>query len=259
LSLWLALLAVLLIPSIIYWGIPGASGWFARFVPVSVEEQLGNYVVNELFPDRRICQADAGRKALDEMVMRLTTEESEYNFKVEVVDSDWVNAIAFPGGKILIFRGLLEKSPSADALAGVLAHEMQHILHRHGTENLLSQTALSGIFRLLSGEAGSLAKTLFDGVHILSILKYTRQFEREADESALMLLIKSGVDPAEMIKMYQVLSKYSSSFPEAISTHPDMSSRLERLKTLIQQEPEFESRNVIRETGWKSLQKICQS
>ncbi|MCH2281331.1 MAG: hypothetical protein MK368_06690 [SAR324 cluster bacterium] len=72
-SLWLAMLAVLLIPSIIYWGIPGASGWFARFVPVSVEEQLGNYVVNELFPDRRICLADAGRKALDEMVMRLTT------------------------------------------------------------------------------------------------------------------------------------------------------------------------------------------
>ena len=49
------------------------------------------------------------------------------------MDSDLVNAIAFPGGNILIFRGLLKKSPSADALAGVLAHEMQHILHRHGT------------------------------------------------------------------------------------------------------------------------------
>ena len=100
------------------------------------------------------------------MVMRLATEESEYNFKVEVVDSDLVNAIAFPGGNILIFRGLLEKSPSADALAGVLAHEMQHILHRHGTENLLSQTALSGIFRLFSGEAGPWVKTFFDGVHL---------------------------------------------------------------------------------------------
>ena len=70
LSLWLALLAVLLIPSIIYWGIPGASGSFAHFVPVSIEEKLGNYAVNELFPDRRICQKNAGRKALDEMVMR---------------------------------------------------------------------------------------------------------------------------------------------------------------------------------------------
>ncbi|GIT09623.1 MAG: hypothetical protein CM1200mP30_32530 [Pseudomonadota bacterium] len=110
LSLWLALLAVPLIPSMIYWGIPGVSGWFTRFVPVSVEEQLGNYVVNELFPDRRICQADAGRKALDEMVMRLTTEESEYNFKVEVVDSDLVNAIAFPGETSLSFVACLKKA-----------------------------------------------------------------------------------------------------------------------------------------------------
>ena len=104
---------------------------------------------------------------------------------------------------------------------------------------MLSQTALSGIFRLLSGEAGPLAKTLFDGVHILSILKYTRQLEEEADEYALMLLIQSGVDPTSMFKMFQVLSKHSSSFPEAISTHPEMSSRLERLGTLIQQDPEF--------------------
>ena len=96
LSIWLALFAIFLIPSIIYLGIPAASEWFVRFVPVSIEEKLGNYAVNELFPDRRICLADAGRKALDEIVMRLTNEETEYNFKVEVVDSDLVNAIAFP-------------------------------------------------------------------------------------------------------------------------------------------------------------------
>ena len=82
---------------------------------------------------------------------------------------------------------------------------------------------------------------------------------KEADASALMLLIKSGVDPAAMIKMFQVLSKHSSPFPEAISTHPEMSSRLERLETLIKQDPEFKSRNVLKETSWESLQNICQS
>jgi Zn-dependent protease with chaperone function len=259
LALWLALLAVMIIPAIIYWGIPNASGWFARFVPVSVEEQLGNYVKNELFPNRRICQADAGRQALDELVRRLAPEEYEYNFKVEVVDSDWVNAVAFPGGNILIFRGLLEKSPSTDALAGVLAHEMQHILQRHGTENLISQTALSGLFKLISGDAGSWANTLFDGVQILSILKYTRELETEADESALNLLLQRGVDPTEMIKMYQVLNKHSSSFPEAISTHPDMSSRMERLKILISQNPKFVSEPVLSEKNWESLKNICQT
>ena len=110
LSLWLALLAVLLIPSIIYWVIPSASGWFTRFVPVSIEEQLGNYVVNELFPDRRICQADAGRKALDEMVMRLTTEESEYNFKVEVWIQIWLMPSLFQEETSLSFVGCLKKA-----------------------------------------------------------------------------------------------------------------------------------------------------
>lgn len=259
LSLWLALSAVLIIPGIIYWGIPNASGWFARFVPVSVEEQLGNYVRNELFPNRRICQADAGRQVLDKLVGRLTPEESEYNFKIEVVDSDWVNAIAFPGGNILIFRGLLEKSPSADALAGVLAHEMQHILQRHGTENLLSQTALSGLFKLISGDANALAEILFDGVRTLSILKYTRELETEADELALQHLSHSGVDPGKMLEMFLVLKKHSSSFPEAISSHPDMSSRMQRLKNLIEQNPKFVSQPVLSEKNWKTLQNICQS
>ena len=168
LSIWLALFAILLIPSIFYLGIPAASEWFVRFVPISIEEKLGDYVVNELFPDRQICQAEAGRKALDEMVMRLIPKESKYNFKIEVVDSDLVNAIAFPGGNILIFRGLLEISPSADGFAGVLAHEMQHVLHRHGTLNILRQTALSGIFKLLYGDAGSFAKTFFDTAKIIT-------------------------------------------------------------------------------------------
>ncbi len=259
LSIWLTLLAVLIIPSIIFWFIPRFSGWLANFVPVSVEEQLGNYVVNELFPDRRICMADAGRKALKEMVMRLTTKDSKYNFKVEVVDSDLVNAFAFPGGTILIFRGLLDKSPSADGLAGVLAHEMQHVMHRHGTVNLLRQIALSGIFKLLSSESGSLAKAFFDGVHVLSILKYTRRLEDEADESALKLLIKNRIDPTAMIQIYQVLSKHTSSLPEAFSTHPDMSSRLERLGTLIQQESEFKSSIILKQNNWESLQNICQN
>ena len=74
-----------------------------------------------------------------------------------------------------------------------------------------------------------------------------------------MLLIKNGIDPAAMIEIYKVLSKHSSSIPEEFSTHPNMSSRLERLKTLIQQEPEFKSINVLKENNWKSLQNICQS
>ena len=253
-----AMLAVLLFPAIIYWGIPLASGWFAYFIPVSVEKQVGQYVIDEVFPSRIVCKTDAGTQALEKLVSRLVPLDSAYVFQVEVVDSGLVNAIAFPGGNILIFRGLLEKSPSADAVAGLLAHEMQHVFQRHGTENLLNQVALSGLFKLLTVEANAIAETLFAGVRTLSLLKYTRELETEADALALQLLYQAGVDPVEMLAMFQVLKNHSSSLPESISTHPDMSSRMEKLEIMIDQKPDFVSTPVLSKQSWESLQNICK-
>ncbi len=259
LSVGFAMLAVLLVPAIIYWGIPLASGWFAYFIPVSIEKQVGQYVIDEVFPSRIVCKTDAGEQALEKLVSRLVPPDSEYVFQVEVVDSGLVNAIAFPGGNILLFRGLLEKSPSSDAVAGVLAHEMQHVFQRHGTENLLNQVALSGLFKLLTVEANAIAETLFAGVRTLSLLKYTRELETEADALALQLLYQAGVDPVEMLAMFQVLKNHSSSLPESISTHPDMSSRMEKLKIIIDQKPDFMSKPVLSKQNWESLQNICKN
>ena len=259
LSVGFAMLAVLLVPAIIYWGIPLASGWFAHFIPVSIEKQVGQYVIDEVFPSRIVCKTDAGKQALEKLVSRLVPLDSAYVFQVEVVDSGLVNAIAFPGGNILIFRGLLEKSPSADAVAGVLAHEMQHVFQRHGTENLLNQVALSGLFKLLTVEANAIAETLFAGVRTLSLLKYTRELETEADALALQLLYQAGVDPVEMLAMFQVLKNHSSSLPESISTHPDMSSRMEKLEIIIDQKTDFVSKPVLSKQSWESLQNICKN
>jgi len=259
LSVGFAMLAVLLVPAIIYWGIPLASGWFAYFIPVSIEKQVGQYVIDEVFPSRIVCKTDAGEQALEKLVSRLVPPDSEYVFQVEVVDSGLVNAIAFPGGNILLFRGLLEKSPSSDAVAGVLAHEMQHVFQRHGTENLLNQVALSGLFKLLTVEANAIAETLFAGVRTLSLLKYTRELETEADALALQLLYQAGVDPVEMLAMFQVLKNHSSSLPESISTHPDMSSRMKKLEIIIDQKTDFVSKPVLSKQNWESLQNICKN
>ena len=75
----------------------------------------------------------------------------------------------------------MEESLSAKALSGILSHEMQHVYQRHGTENLLSQALLSRLFKLLVGEANVLTETIFQGVKMLSLLKYTRELETEAD------------------------------------------------------------------------------
>jgi len=196
---------------------------------------------------------------LEKLLARLAPADSDYEFQLEIIDSGLVNALAFPGGKILIFRGLLEKSPSAEALSGVLVHEMQHVLQRHGTENLLSQTALSGLFKLLVGEANALTETFFQGVKMLSLLKYTRELETEADALALQLLFQAKVDSDEMLAMFRILQKQSPSLPESFSTHPNMSARLKRLEDLIAQNPQYLSEPILSTESWKSLQNICQS
>ena len=76
---------------------------------------------------------------------------------------------------------------------------------------------------------------------------------------ALQLLYQVRVDPEEMLNMYLVLQKYDSSVPETISTHPDMSSRLQILKTLIENEADFVSEPVIDTNNWGALQNICRS
>ena len=93
----------------------------------------------------------------------------------------------------------------------------------------------------------------------LSLLKYSRELEIEADALALQLLHQVRVDPEEMLNMYLVLQKYVSSLPETISTHPDMSSRLQILKTLIENEADFVSEPVISTNNWAALQNICRS
>jgi predicted Zn-dependent protease len=90
-------------------------------------------------------------------------------------------------------------------------------------------------------------------------LKYTRELETEADALALQLLYQAGVDPVEMLAMFQVLKNHSSSLPESISTHPDMSSRMEKLEIIINQKTDFVSMPVLSKQSWESLQNICKN
>ena len=84
----LALFTVIIFPALIYWGIPSVSGLFARFVPLSIEQQIGQYVIDEIFPNRVICETAAGKQALEKLLVRLTPADSDYEFQLEIIDSD---------------------------------------------------------------------------------------------------------------------------------------------------------------------------
>ena len=118
-----------------FWGIPAMADLVASRVPASWEEHLGASVVEQLAPPSRRCIDPTRMRAIEEIMTTLTDTllDSPYTFRVMVVNNSAVNAFAAPGGYIVVFRGLIEATQAAEELAGVLAHEIQHIVKRHTT------------------------------------------------------------------------------------------------------------------------------
>ncbi len=145
-----------------------------------------------------------------------------------------VNAFALPGGPVYITYGLLSRLRTDDQIAGVLGHEIGHVVLRHTTEGLATALRLNavlwGIQRLLGGEAAQVAQI---GAALLS-LKYSRDQEREADRFGFELVCRAGYDPRGMIEVFRILQGLgaSSGVLEFLSTHPDPGNRIRALSAL---------------------------
>lgn len=218
------------------WGIPALASFIAPRIPVSWEESLGQSVVSTLAPAEKRCLDSARRKRVEEILARLasTVPQAPYSFRVVVVNHRSVNAFAAPGGTIVVFQGLLENTRTPEELAGVLAHEMQHILRRHATRALLQQVSMKVLLAAAVGDAKGLSYGL-EGAQALGMLRYSRQSEEEADREGIRMLIASGIDPRGLLTFFETIQKdgeKSLKFPVYLSTHPDLQARIQRLKTL---------------------------
>src|SRR5438046_2895507 len=126
-----------------------------------------------------------------------------YPLRVYVVDMPTVNAFAAPGGSVVIFRGLLQRTDSPEQLAGVLAHEFQHVLQRHSTRAIIQHTSSGLLIAALTGDVtGPLAYGL-EAARVLGHLRYSREAETEAGAEGLTMLLAARVDPAGMITFFE--------------------------------------------------------
>ncbi len=218
------------------WGIPMLATAVVPLIPVAWEERLGREVIQELAPPGKRCQDPSGAQAIDEIVVALTRslDRRPYTIRVVVVNDHAVNAFAVPGGSVLILRGLLERTRSAEELAGVLAHEIQHVLRRHATRMLVEHASVGILVGALSGDTTGLGHAL-QAARVLGTLRYSREAEEEADRQGIELLLRAGIDPHGMITFFETLERQE---PEAaaaltyLSTHPSTRERTERLRAL---------------------------
>ena len=231
-------------------GIPWVSGPVTQLIPISWEEELGQFIVTKLAPPDKQCTDPLVVESFENIVTTLShsVNSNPYSFHIHVVDSPAVNALAAPGGHILVFQGLLKNTQTAEEMAGVLAHEMQHILERHGMRLLVQNFSIGFVIGALSGDVSGIMTFGLQAAHVLQTLSYTRDLEEQADEQGVHLLLRSGVDPQGMLNFFHTinekLEENENTFNRLspyFTTHPSTEERIRRLKNMITISPQMKT------------------
>ncbi|MDE3051566.1 MAG: M48 family metallopeptidase, partial [Nitrospirota bacterium] len=203
------------------------------WIPVEWEQKLGESAYRDFLAHQEVMKEGLAVTALGEMTQRLTEQipNSPYKFDVTVVKSDLVNAFALPGGYVVVFTGLMKKAESGEEVAGVLSHELNHVLQRHGLERIVKNLGFLTVAAIVFGDQQGLVGIMKQlGVELFT-LKFGREQETEADLTGLQLLQRAKIDPSGMIRFFERLSEKDEGRMEWLSTHPMSTARADRLKT----------------------------
>ena len=225
----------------------------APLVPYRVTEPIGRSLVADM---GRACMAPAGRAALSRMVAELTpTRGFAEPLVVTVVDVPVVNAVAVPGGHVVIFRRLIEEAASPDEVAGVLAHEFGHVDRQHPNQALIREMGVSLLARSLGGNIGGVAD-------LTLLLHGTRAAEAEADGEAIGVLRAARISPAQLAGFFdrqagksdeKGITAVLARLGDYADSHPSDASRAARFRgaALANAKP------ALSPAEWQALRTIC--
>ncbi len=182
------------------------------------------------------------------IVSRTAATSSPWQFKFHLLaDPDTVNAFALPGGQVFITLGLFNKLQTEAQLAGVLGHEIGHVLERHSAQQM-AKSQLGQMFVVAAGTAATNPNNpavFRDATMVAAVinqmfqLRYSRHDESEADQWGLKLMAQSGFDPKAMIEVMKILKSASSGGRslEIFQTHPNPDLRIQQIKAYLAEHP----------------------
>jgi beta-barrel assembly-enhancing protease len=199
-----------------------ASAEVRQQMPLLNDERIENFV-------ERI-----GDRLVDQIPVEFRQPEFRYTF--DVVNLREINAFALPGGPMFLHRGMIQAAKTEGEIAGVMAHEIAHVVLRHGTAQAtkgqkfqLGAIAGQVLGAVIGGRTGAVVS---QGSQIglgTYFLKYGREYEREADLLGAQMMARAGYDPREMAHMFQTIEKQGSSGPEFLSDHPNPGNRVQAI------------------------------
>ncbi len=171
------------------------------------------------------------------------SKRNDIPYTFHVVDTDDVNAFAVPGGYLYVNRGLIEAAENESELAGVLGHEIGHVVGRHSARQMTQQLGLATLASLALGEdPGMLAQITAQIVATGAITSYSRDMESEADAYGVQELYDAGIDPKGLASFFDKLGEMrggreSSSIEKFFSTHPEPDHRAGDVRAMISDLP----------------------
>ena len=261
--------AVMSLLAIVFLLMPALASQLAVLIPPDREQQLGDTVVDqiqtffEFTTGRRpeICDHPAGQAALDTMTDRLAGQLAlPYPLRVAVVDHSMVNAFAVPGGRVILMKGLIKAADTPEEVAGVLAHEIGHVVNRDPTREALRAAGTAGIFGLLLGDFFGAGVAVVVGEAMLKA-SYQREAETKADETAYALLANAQLPTRPFADFFRKMAEEHGEMEgvlELIASHPGLGIRAERAAAADRiGDGEFDP--VITDQEWVALRGICNS
>ena len=247
--------ALLVLGALAYYGAPLLAHVLAMRIPLEHERALGTQI--EAVLDFASCSNPAGEAALRELEQRLIGQAGAKaeSFELRIVQMPEPNAFALPGGLIVVTSGLLEQSERADEVAGVLAHEVEHVMQRHVLSGFIRDALMSGLWAVSLGDYSGLLVVDPSTAYRVANLKFSRSDEDAADSGAVTRLHRAGISHQGLIQFFERLrGEHDIDGPAWLSTHPSTGDRIDRLRAL----PDLrDAKPALDEAQYRALKQGC--
>ena len=209
-------------------------------IPTSQEVAIGQGMAQEISQTEKPLPDAEWQAYINEVGQKIVKvcDRHDIEYQFTVIESDQINAFAAPGGFVYFYTGLLRDMDNEAEMAAVMAHEISHVVGRHGIKQVQAILGVSLAYDLATGgkEQSQAMQTAINVGLNLIFAGYSREHEREADEFGFTYMIRAGYDPHAMVTMFEKLAAHgseSNSFEQLFASHPETQDRIKSAQTRL--------------------------
>ena len=203
------LASLMLLALVAWWQSEAITMWAANRVPLETEISIGDGALEQLKSQHQLTQEGVAASTVAQIGSRLT-RGSRYQYRWYISDDREVNAFALPGGIVVVNAGMITAAASAEELAGVLAHEIQHVEHRHTLQQMIHTAGWAAVLAVVLGDVSAVTTVV---LHQLGNLRNSRKLEAQADLEGMKAMARAGIPLGGLVSLFKRL--------EGQRRHPD--------------------------------------